>query len=94
MKLVLVAVKDEAGKCFMEIQEHVSTEVAIRNFKAFCKNQVVKDNPEDFNLYQIGTYDRETGKITGEKPTKIALAMEYIINIPKEEQCLKKPMKN
>lgn len=81
MKLVLTAVKDEAGKCFMEIQEHVSTEVAIRNFKAFCKNNVVKDNPNDFNLYQIGSYDRVTGEIIPEHPTKIACAIEYVIKV-------------
>lgn len=79
---VLTAVKDEVSNLFMEVQEAPTTATAIRNFSLICQNEnykVIQKNPKDFNLYLIGNYDTENGKIIGrDKPEVIAEATEFI----------------
>lgn len=62
----MYSVKDEmTGKfmnpMFIEAEEQADR-LAIRQFKSNLNNiQLWKDNPNDYSLYLVGTFDDETG---------------------------------
>nr|DAI03088.1 MAG TPA: DNA binding protein [Microviridae sp.] len=65
MKLHVMSVKDNAAQTFGRPFFMPSTGVALRSFtdevnRAAEDNQLYK-HPEDFDLYQLGTFDDETG---------------------------------
>lgn len=66
MKFNMYSVKDElTGKymqpMFVEDNE-VSNQIAIRQFKSNVNNiKLWKDNPNDYSLYLVGSFDDEHG---------------------------------
>jgi len=73
MTTILYAVKDELSQNFLTPAHFNSEEEAKRQFKSQINNiPLWKDNPSDFSLYKVGTWDTETGIIES--------ALEKIIN--------------
>lgn len=68
----VVAVKDELTNNFLQPTFIESIEESERLF-AYQINTIGlwKENPEDYSLYHIGSYDQETGSIIGINPVKI-----------------------
>ena len=69
----VVAVKDELTNSFLSPTFIESIEEAERLF-SYQINTIGlwKENPEDFSLYHIGTFDQETGSLIGIAPVKVA----------------------
>lgn len=69
----VVAVKDELTNSFLQPTMIESIEEAERLF-AYQVNTIGlwKENPEDYSLYHIGSFDQETGTLIGITPVKIA----------------------
>ena len=69
----VVAVKDELTNSFMNPTFIESIDEAERLFR-YQINQIPlwKENPEDFSLYHIGSFDQETGSLIGIAPVKVA----------------------
>ena len=68
----VVAVKDELTNSFLQPTMIESIEEAQRLF-AYQVNSIGlwKENPEDYSLYHIGTFDQETGTLIGIEPVKV-----------------------
>ena len=68
----VIAVKDELTNSFLQPTFIESLEEAERLF-AYQINSIGlwKENPEDYSLYDIGTFDQETGSIIGINPVKV-----------------------
>lgn len=54
--------------------------VAVRSFAAACKssNSLLQTNPEDFDLYCIGTFNDDSGELTGFAPKFVAHATDFV----------------
>ncbi|QCS36241.1 nonstructural protein [Capybara microvirus Cap1_SP_168] len=65
MKGVLVSVYDRKGEMFNPPQFERNNEIAIRHFVvAFCNKNIPEYYKiEDFDLYQLATWDDETGEL-------------------------------
>lgn len=65
MILNYYAVKDELANRFLAPTLMNNDELAKRQFKSQINNiELWADNPADFSLYRLGTYDDETGVMT------------------------------
>lgn len=78
MKL-LISLYDRATESYAPIMTVNTRNEAIRSFR-----QAVNDpqtpihiNPTDYEIYQLGTYDDQTGVIIGDKPQLIARGEDY-----------------
>jgi len=62
----LFAIRDEKAKAFTALVTDRNSAQAERNFKTAVKNPETDyaKYPEDFTLYEMGTYDQDTGQIT------------------------------
>ena len=68
----IVAVKDELSETYMEPRFFGKKAEAERMFSYQINNiDLWKENPSDFSLYSLGTFDQETGTIIGIPPVKI-----------------------
>lgn len=81
MKYIITSVKDELrGFTTFELNDNV--EIAKRNFKQLVQNnELIKDNANDFSLWTLGEYDKETGVITSNETTKISSALDFILEV-------------
>ena len=71
MILEFYAVKDELANRFLSPVLMSNENEAKRQFKSQVNNiQIWKDNPSDFSLYCLGSFNEETGEIWY-KPEKI-----------------------
>lgn len=53
--------------------------MAMRHFQAACQDSPeMKIKPEDFTLYCIGSFDSETGVITGSPAELICSATDFV----------------
>lgn len=61
-------------------RNHVTATRAIANeVRRADPTNTIYTNPEDFELYAIGTFDTDTGRVTGlEQPQLIATALSLI----------------
>lgn len=80
--LKIYSIKDtKAG--FMNPFYLQNDEVAIRSIKKAAndttKVNAVNEFPEDKELWYLGTFDEDTGAITGEKPKFLIKAVDCII---------------
>lgn len=72
MKMSVVAIRDIAGDVY-GLPIHVPHEaLAVRTFTDQCLGRVKGDpviamHPEQFELYQLATYDDQTGTYTNDK---------------------------
>lgn len=64
MVLVMVAVRDSALDAFMRPFFVPTTGIAVRSFQDEVKNpdSPMSKHPEDFALFELGTFDEDTGK--------------------------------
>lgn len=80
MRLVLVVVRDRSADVFGRPTFTTSVGVAIRSFSDEV-NRAAEDNvmyrhPEDFDLYELGVYDDETGTFDVHQPRQIAIGKD------------------
>lgn len=82
MKLVIVAVKDRAVDGYMRPFTVPHRNAALRSFtdEANRKESEINAHPEDYDLYEIATFDDQTGNIENIKqpPELIARAQDLI----------------
>ena len=79
-KLVIVSVRDRAADAFGRPAFVPSRGVAIRSFgdelnRAAPDNQM-HTHPEDFDLYELGEFDEQSGVFTTHMPTQIAVGKD------------------
>lgn len=72
MKLYIVAMRDIATNCYGPPTAVTHLGSAIRNFEDQCTGVVqgdptLRNHPEHFELYQVGTYDDTTGEFVNDK---------------------------
>lgn len=84
MELIIVAVRDRAADVFAQPNFVHSVGGAIRSFSDEI-NRVAHDNvlnkhPEDFDLYQLGVYDDNSGLFVSDKPKQIAVGKDLFIS--------------
>ena len=71
MILDFYSVKDELSNRFLAPVLMMSEDEAKRQFKSQINHiEIWKDNPSDFSLYCLGSFNEETGQLIG-SPTKI-----------------------
>lgn len=65
MKQVLCSAFDSAARCFGQLMTVPAAGVALRSFRAECEradpNNALYSNPDDFELFELGTFDDNTG---------------------------------
>ena len=66
---VLVALYDRAVEAHAPVMTVNTRNEAIRSFRQECQNREspIAKNPTDYELYQIGTYDEESGTIEAKR---------------------------
>ncbi len=90
MNVELFSVFDQAAKKFMDPFCAPTIEFAIRGFRQACtqKDHQFQMYPEDYVLFQVGTFNATDGTMDGMIPTKIAMAISFVhgAQIELEEQ--------
>lgn len=80
MKLAMLAVRDRQLDAFMRPFCVQTIGQGIRSFgdEVQRQDQPMYQHPEDYELYHLGDFDEETGKLTSlDKPKQIALATQF-----------------
>lgn len=78
--LLVFAVLDSVAKMFLQPFYARTTEEAMRRFRATVndpRSEGIAQFPEDYHLYQIGTFDQETGTVAGEQPFSLGNAATF-----------------
>lgn len=81
MERIIVAVKDRAVNAFGTMFHVRTAEEAIRSLlqEANNKQSNINAHPEDYDLYNLGTFNDETGQITTNgAPTVIVRAQDLV----------------
>lgn len=80
MILVIVSVKDTAAQAFGRPIFVPSTAVAVRSFRDEVNrkdsNEDMAKHPEDFELYELGSFDDSDGVISVNEPRLVARAKD------------------
>jgi len=85
MKLIICTVKDRAADAYGRPMFVPSTGVAIRSFsdeinRNNAENQLY-NHPDDFDLYELGEFDDNTGLFTlHEQPKLLSLGKQVKLN--------------
>lgn len=82
MKYLLISIKDRAVNAFQPLASVRAKGEAIRSFQDALnnpQNAQIHAHPDDFDLYLIGTFDDETGKIESNEPEQLALGKQLKI---------------
>ena len=76
------SIRDKAT-CFMSPIVDVSEKSAIRNFARAVNNPdgLMEFAPGDFDLYQIGTYDDQTGKLEALSPVVMIASGSNMVGV-------------
>lgn len=79
MKLIVVAIRDYVQDEFLNLWTAPNIGSAIRAFSLAVKegDTPMSKSPKDFELFQLGTWDKETGELTSEKQILLAQATDY-----------------
>lgn len=85
MILGIYAVFDSKAETFCRPFTQANDAVAKRAFLAAAQEQgnEVNKYPEDYFLYKLGSYDDETGEITGGKPVSMGNAASGYLKMEK-----------
>lgn len=69
MEMKIFAMRDNKAGCYMPKPFfHISKFDAMRDIRAAMLSKcILSDYPEDYDLFEVGTYDPQTGKITGKE---------------------------
>jgi hypothetical protein len=77
---VIVSVKDTAAQAFGRPVFVPTTAVAVRSFRDEVNRKDSTDDmakhPDDFELYEIGSFDDSVGVITSHEPRLVARAKD------------------
>ena len=76
MKLVMCATFDKTMNAFVTPFFAVSTAMALRDWATAARDPQHMFNacPQDFDLYEIGVFDQDTGKVDSTEPVHVASA--------------------
>lgn len=83
-KLIIVAIRDRAVDAFFRPVFAPTIGVAVRSFQDEINrqdpNNELAKHPEDYDLYQLGTFDEETGRFYQEEghPKQLAIGKNMI----------------
>lgn len=80
MILIACAVRDSAVDAFMRPFHVPSTGMAVRSFRDEVNNpeSPMHKHPEDFELFELGTFDEESGKMDNlSSPRSLARAKDF-----------------
>ncbi len=81
MKLLAFSIYDEKSECFGHPLFFSAVGLAARLFQEWCNNPEIPPgkNPEDFKLYQIGSWNNATAKFeTDNVPIFIGNGTDYV----------------
>lgn len=83
MKLKIVSVRDRAADAFMRPFFVPSIGMAVRSFQDEINRQDADNamfrHPEDYDLYDLGEFDEDTGKFNGvDSPRMLAVGKDYV----------------
>jgi len=81
VQLKVFSVRDEKAEAFAQPFFTVSTGMAIRHFGDWCRNKETPlgQHPEDYRLYEIGTWEDQLGHfINEETPRLISSGTEHL----------------
>lgn len=82
MKYVVLAVRDRSADCFGTPMFTVSKGTAIRSFSDEVNrvdpNNMLNKHPEDFDLYELGSYDDATGVFDCGTPRQLAVGKDLV----------------
>lgn len=82
MKLSIVVMKDTAVQAFMAPQAVQHRNAMVRAVGDAMKNTENKadyvKHPEDFELYEVGTFDDQTGKLEAKEPELIVRLKDLV----------------
>lgn len=81
MKLHIFAIKDLAADVFMTPYFHPNVGAVVRSFGDEVNRDdpqnMLNKHPEHFVLYELGTFDDNTGEFRATQPKQLALATDY-----------------
>ena len=84
MILFIMCMRDRSADVFGQPSFHLSVGGAVRGFgdeiNRVDANNVLNRHPEDFDLYQLGTYDDSDGSFNIDKPRQVAIGKDLIRN--------------
>lgn len=80
MMVEIFAVFDAVADRFIDPFPAPNVGVALRGFEEAClvEGSQFSKHPEDYSLFHVGTWDGETGVLTGQEGRKIAMASTYV----------------
>lgn len=80
MKQKAYTVFDHAAEAYLEPFFAPTRGVAIRSFTEAVNSEghTFAKHPEDYTLYEIGTYDPSTGVIEGNRHESLGNAVEFV----------------
>mgnify|MGYP000067247393 CR=1 FL=1 len=80
MRICLLSVFDQAAKRYVDPFPAPTVEFAIRGFKEAVMTEGHQFNkfPEDYVLFQVGSFDVESGVIDPCTPVKISQALDFV----------------
>lgn len=78
--LLVVAVRDTKGNSFGACGLVANAAVALRSFTRDINggDKMCTAYPADHDLYELGTYDTETGVLVGKMPTLIVSGLSVV----------------
>lgn len=81
MKLYALSVRDRAADVFGSPFFSPSVGLAVRQFGDQVANpepnNMLNKHPEDFDLYQVGLFDDQTGGFEPQLPQMVAIGKDY-----------------
>lgn len=83
MLLKTFSIRDAKSTTFTLVNAFINRAVALRWFGDLCKNPQsdMAKHPEDYDLFESGEYDDETGKLFPYSvgPQHVAKAIDYVV---------------
>lgn len=86
MSKIIISVFDTKAKAFYA-PELVANEAVIERYynSIIPENSIVRKFPKDFEVWKLGRFSEETGKITPEEPRKICTFSDFLANVDKKQ---------
>jgi len=88
----MFTVYDSKAEAYMQPFFAKSTGEALRSFSDTCqdKNHIFAKHPEDFTLFELGTWDEQTSDfVIYESKKSLGIALEYATDLLNESDQLK-----
>lgn len=79
-QLIVLSVRDRAMDAFMQPFFAPAVGLAVRSFgdEINRAESPMHAHPEDYDLYQVGTFDDQTGIFTSDQPRMLAVGKDHI----------------